>query len=222
MSLLCRWGRSSRALAGEELEQMRARSASVLIDVGTGDGRFVYRYAQQHPDVLCIGLDPVAENMDEVSRKSAGKRARPAVANALFVVASLEQLPSELAGIADHVTVNYPWGSLLRAVLGADAQSLAKLAALGRAGARLDIVLNASVFEDAEYCARLGVPRVTEELAARELAERLSAASIRLLRLHSPGELPPYRTSWGQRLVQGSGRTALWIEAELQGARANG
>ena len=40
--------------------------------------------------------------------------------NALFVVAAAERVPAELHGLADELTILFPWGSLLRGALALD------------------------------------------------------------------------------------------------------
>jgi len=106
---------------------------------------------------LHIGIDAVASAMAEASRRAAAKPARGGVDNALFLHASLEALPGALAGLADAITVNYPWGSLLRAAVMPDAVLLANLAALARPPATLDILINMQPLRDADYAARLGL-----------------------------------------------------------------
>jgi 16S rRNA (adenine(1408)-N(1))-methyltransferase len=202
-------------LTAEFLRSLVAPYAHCLVDVGTGDGRFVYREAAAHPETFCIGIDPVAEAMREISAKVAKKAARGGLPNALYLMDAAESLPGELAGIADRVTVNYPWGSLLRAVTIPDSQVVARLAALGKPGAAIEILLNASVFEDAEYCGRLGVVPVDPARAERELAPAFSLAGIELVgteEIEGPAE---HRTSWGQRLVRGSARRTLRLSGRI-------
>jgi 16S rRNA (adenine(1408)-N(1))-methyltransferase len=93
--------------------------------------------------------------MAEVSRRAAAKPARGGVGNTLFVQASLEGLPGALAGLADAITVNYPWSSLLRAVARPDAALLANLAGLAKPGATLDILINMQPLRDTDYAVRL-------------------------------------------------------------------
>jgi 16S rRNA (adenine(1408)-N(1))-methyltransferase len=124
--------------------------------LGTGDGRFVLDLARANPGAFHIGIDPVAEAMADVSRRAAAKPVRGGVGNALFVQASLEAMPGTLAGFADAITVNYPWGSLLRAVALPDPTLLANLAGLAKAGAMLDVLINMQPLRDAAYAARLG------------------------------------------------------------------
>jgi 16S rRNA (adenine(1408)-N(1))-methyltransferase len=89
----------------------------VVVDIGTGDGRFVLATARAEPRALVIGLDADASRMSEASRRAARKPGKGGLPNALFVVAAAESLPCELDGLVDAVTIQLPWGSLLRSVL---------------------------------------------------------------------------------------------------------
>ncbi len=48
--------------------------------------------------------------MADVSRRAAARPARGGVDHALFVQASVQVLPADLAGLPDAITGNYPWG----------------------------------------------------------------------------------------------------------------
>jgi 16S rRNA (adenine(1408)-N(1))-methyltransferase len=89
----------------------------VVVDIGTGDGRAVLARAAAEPRALVIGVDAAAAAMADASRRAA----RRGPANALFFAAGAEELPATpLAGRADLVSILFPWGSLLRGVLGLD------------------------------------------------------------------------------------------------------
>ena len=62
----------------------------VLIDLGTGDGRFVRHIATTSPDTFAIGIDLCADNLRKESRR--------APANALYLIASAYAPPPELRG----------------------------------------------------------------------------------------------------------------------------
>lgn len=191
--------------------------ARVLIDVGTGDGRFVYRWAGAHPDTLCIGIDPAAERMREVSHRASRKPARGGRPNALFLVASAEHLPDELTGLADRISINYPWASLFAALVLPDPRILAELRRLARPGAELVALLNQSVLDDRPYAERLGLPPLTDDRIEAELRPAYLAAgfSLREHRLldAAAGEAP-HHTSWGQHLTLGSGRRTRLVVAD--------
>ena len=81
--------------------------------------------------------------MIDSSRRAAAKAARGGRPNALFLVAAAETLPSELSGIAGGVTVNFPWGSLLRGVLAQDMPILEGLGRLLGPNGRLEAMVSA-------------------------------------------------------------------------------
>jgi 16S rRNA (adenine(1408)-N(1))-methyltransferase len=187
------------------LEQIAAPGcAEVAIDLGTGDGAYVVRTARAAPRRFVIGVDANADNLAEASRKAAGKPARGGLANALFVHASVEALPDELAGIAGHVTVLFPWGSLLRAVAGPDPAVLAGIRRLCRAGASLEVTLGYDAV-DAKGTAGLA-PLSRERLdddvlpAYREAGFAGAAAPL------GAGELRRCGTTWAARLAFGHER----------------
>jgi Putative methyltransferase len=137
-------GRARVRVAPEDMRQRARSAAGVHIDIGTGDGRHVYRMAREHPTGLFIGIDANAEALQQVSYRASRKPARGGLANAVFVHASLDDLPGVLAGLADRVTVFYPWGSLLRALVDADERPLTALAGLGKTGASFEARINRS------------------------------------------------------------------------------
>jgi 16S rRNA (adenine(1408)-N(1))-methyltransferase len=137
-------GRARLRIAAEELRERAQGASTVHIDVGTGDGRQIYRLDRRDPAALFIGVDANAEALQRVSYRASRKPARGGLANAVFVRAALNELPGGLAGLADRVTVCYPWGSLLRALVEPDARALAALAGLGRPGASFEARINRS------------------------------------------------------------------------------
>jgi 16S rRNA (adenine(1408)-N(1))-methyltransferase len=144
---------------------------------------------------------------------SARRAARAGIANLLFVQAAIETLPVELTGVADRITVNYPWGSLLRAVAAPDIGLLAAIAGTGRPGATFTLLVNMSVFDDAGYCARLGLPHPPILADAGAAVAAFGAAGLDVTAVVADLAVLPYKTSWGQRLVRGSRRRILRLDA---------
>jgi 16S rRNA (adenine(1408)-N(1))-methyltransferase len=189
--------------------------SAVHVDLGTGDGKFVLRAARAGPETLVVGVDALAEPMEEAARRAGAKPGRGGVPNALFVAADALSPPPALAARAALVTVNYPWGSLLRAVGGPEPAGLRAVAGLLRPAGRLVALLNASAAEDSAYADRLELPSLDGEHLERRLVPGWEAAGLAVLeaRFLPAGEDPPHRTSWGQRLVRGSGRETLLVSA---------
>src|SRR5262245_36825241 len=80
--------------------------------------------------------------MADASRRAARQPARGGLPNALFVVAAAESPPAELTGLADEIRILFPWGSLLRGVLGRDPRVACGITALARPGARVSAIVS--------------------------------------------------------------------------------
>jgi 16S rRNA (adenine(1408)-N(1))-methyltransferase len=208
-------GKRTVEVAAGEFAARVAAAEGVLVDLGCGDGRFAYREARARPGWLCVGVDAVAGNLERTSSRALRKPVRGGAPNLLLAVAAVEALPRELTGVADRLTVNLPWGSLLAGLVRPDAALLAAVAAVGRPGARLSIVFNFSVFEDADYCARMGLPAVGLDYVDRVLVPAYARAAVRVVGRELLAAGAPHRTAWGQRLVRGSRRRLLALEARV-------
>ena len=196
-----------------------AEHRDLHVDLGTGDGTFVLRSARAEPDAMHVGIDALEEPMAASIRRAASKPARGGVDNARFLVADATAPPAELAGRASLVTVNYPWGSLLRAVAAPEPGPLAAIAGLLRPGGRLVALLNLSAAEDSAYADRLDLPPLDDAHVRERLVPGWEAAGLEAVewRPLASGEEPPHRTTWGQRLVRGSGRETLLVSGVRSG-----
>jgi len=205
-------GKKLISASAESLETLRRRHRQCLIDVGTGDGRFPYRWAQEHPEDLAVGVDAVGDAMAKLAVKARRKPAKGGAPNLLLAVAAAETLPGPMAAWADHLCVNFPWGSLLSALVEPAPAILRRLAALGRPGCRFVILLNASIFQQEDYLERLGLPSLSEERAREELVPAYGRAGLEVQVIESFVGEAPHRTTWGQRLILGSARATLLLE----------
>ena len=93
-------------------EEIKKSEKGIIVDIGTGDGKFVYELAKEHPSRFIIGIDLSKENVRELSAKIYKKPSRGGLKNALFVLASAFDLPSELNNFVNQVFINFPWGRL--------------------------------------------------------------------------------------------------------------
>lgn len=159
-------GKQIEYVEPEDLGREAACYDRVIVDVGTGDGKFAYRQALANPRWLCIGADANAEALRETSVRAQRRPERGGAPNALFVRACISELPGGLEDVADEIHVNFPWGSLLQAVMGRRTDDrkrcppdprashelrscdLSSIARIGRCGARFYAVVNVSALED--------------------------------------------------------------------------
>jgi 16S rRNA (adenine(1408)-N(1))-methyltransferase len=187
-------GRMSHDIGLTELSERLAGYNQIRLDLGTGDGRFVRSMAEKHKDQFFIGVDACRENLRANSQRR--------LPNAIFVIASAQALPLELNGLASHITINFPWGSLLESLLNNDSCLVNGLLAITRPGAKMDIHLNAEALYTAGWTLESGADQIENNLNASGWRTK-SRSCIDSQVLHS---IP---TTWAKRLAFGRDSRAI-------------
>lgn len=200
------------------LAEHSRRYGSVELDIGTGDGRYVLDAARADPERLVIGVDAVAGNMVESARKASASTRKGGLENAVFFRGAAEQLPGPFADLADWVTINYPWGSLMRIVAEPDTDALRGIRASCKFGAGLRILLNYTVISDRPYLERLGLGALVDPVDNPSLSSAYEGAGFVVEGCQVFAGDPPVRTRWGRQLVRGAARQTLSIEATASAA----
>ena len=187
----------------------------VVIDIGTGDGLFVYQSARQNPNKFYIGIDPNVSPLKKISEKIHRKKSKGGASNVLFVNASVEELPQEFDGVADEVHVHFPWGSLLRAVAAGDVNILQNIRRMCADDGVLEIVIGIDPERDQAELNRLGLQSVTVQFIDETLVTHYREAGFRIV---ERGELrakdwPEFKTSWAKRLKGNENRPLIYVIA---------
>ncbi len=189
----------------------------MAIDLGTGDGRYVYRQALVRPDTLCIGVDATSENLADYSARVSKKPSRGGLPNALYVLANAESLTAELNARANAITINLPWSSLLAGLTRGDACLLASIARLARPGASLDIIINLAAFASPVPLELQALPVPTVEYALAVLKSRYAEFGIHIKHAKMLGkqEMAQIGSDWALRLAYGRAPLAVHIAASV-------
>src|SRR5687767_12442682 len=122
-------------------ESLRRTGKGVVIDIGTGDGRFVSAAARANPNKFYIGVDASAKALEKPSMRATRKPKKGGLPNAMFVQAAVEDLPDEFNGVADEIHIHFPWGSLLKAVATGGADVLASLRRIAAPDCLFEVVI---------------------------------------------------------------------------------
>ena len=151
-----------------------------------------------------VGIDANAAGLNDGFRRA--RRAK--LSNAIFVVASAESLPDELVGWAHEVRVQFPWGSLLEAILRGDRAVLDGVARMLRPEGKLRVLVSVVERDRVDALRRL------DERHAREVASRVADAGIGLVleacRVATPDDVAASHSTWAKRLGVGQSRPA-WL-----------
>jgi 16S rRNA (adenine(1408)-N(1))-methyltransferase len=178
----------------------------VIIDLGTGDGRAALTLAESQPRTLVIGIDADAASMAETSRRADRASAKGGRPNLLFVVAAAETPPHELLGLADEVRILFPWGSLLRGVLGGDERVARGIARLVRSGGHVSAIVSVTTRDGLGELAELDGAR----LAGIAAAVRCHGLRLTGTQQLNAEDVRATRSTWGRRLLSGATTRPVW------------
>jgi 16S rRNA (adenine(1408)-N(1))-methyltransferase len=190
-------GKSSLELDFNRFAQRIAGYNRIILDLGTGDGRYARYLAEEHPDDFVIGLDSCRENLRAHSRVK--------LPNLLFVIASVQGLSGELSGLVSNVTINFPWGSLLESLLAGDSKLMSGLASLSRSVTSIDLRLNGGALAEAGWSFEGGVDEIYNKLLQAEWQVKAPVPmDARALR--------SFPTTWAKRLAFGRDPRAMSLD----------
>jgi 16S rRNA (adenine(1408)-N(1))-methyltransferase len=204
--------------ANSSFDNLSSLTGGVIVDIGTGDGRFVYQCARQNPSKFYIGIDPNAKPLEKISMKATRKPAKGGAANLLFVEAAVENLPAELNKVADEIHIHFPWGSLLHAVATAELNILRSLRRTLVDGGLLEVVIGVDPERDRGEVERLGLREVSLDHITSVLVPRYASTglAIREKGRVAAGEWPHLKSSWARRLSGNDRRQVVYFIAEAQ------
>jgi 16S rRNA (adenine(1408)-N(1))-methyltransferase len=187
----------------------------IVVDIGTGDGLFVYQCAQKNSKKFYIGIDANPRPLEKISEKIHRKPAKGGLSNVLFIQSAVEELPPELNGVADEVHVHFPWGSLLGAMATGDGAVLNNLRRICSAGALLEVVIGLDPERDRTETERLGLPSLSITYIDSTLRPNYRVAGFEIFERGDilPSEWPKLQTSWAKRLQGNANRSLIYIIA---------
>ena len=190
-------GKKSLDLNFNDWKGRLANYNQIILDLGTGDGRYARSLAQAHADWFVIGVDSCRENLREHSQAK--------LQNLLFIIASAQDLPHELDGLVSHITINFPWGSLLESLLAADPKLIRGLKSISRTKASLNVRLNGGALAEAGKTLEAGTDKINYNLyqAGWQLEPPV---------LMDANALKKFPSTWAKRLAFGRDPRALVLK----------
>jgi 16S rRNA (adenine(1408)-N(1))-methyltransferase len=193
-------GRKSLDIYFDGWKDRLANYDRIVLDLGTGDGRYVRYLADRHPDWFVLGVDACRENLH--------KHSQAKLENMLFVIAEAQDLPRELTGWVSHITINFPWGSLLESLLRGDPALIAGLESIACSAASLDLRLNGGALAEAGTTLEAGAEKIHDNLLRAgwqvDCPAPIDAATLRA-----------FPTTWAKRLAFGRDPRAIRISGAL-------
>lgn len=189
-------GRKTREVDLNGFRKELASHDRVLLDLGTGDGRYARTLARRFPGWFIIGLDACRENLREHSQVK--------LKNLLFVIASAQSLPEEFGNSISHIAINFPWGSLLEGLLTGDPALMNGLESVAQRNATIDLRLNGGALAEAGSTLEAGAHTIYNNL-------RRAGWDMRAPLFMNHPELRAFPSTWAKRLAFGRDPRAILL-----------
>ncbi|MGN7613369.1 hypothetical protein ACQZV8_14935 [Magnetococcales bacterium HHB-1] len=183
-----------------------------LLDLGTGDGRFIYRFARENPDWFCLGVDAAIDNLKPISRKCYRNPKRGGAENVLFLQSDAFALSPALHHFAHWLTILFPWSSLLQGLVLEEKNFFGYLAQWIKPNGRLTLWINLHTFQEQMLREKMQLPLL--EVQEHLWIPQLKKAGFDHIACNRHKSDLPIKTTWGNRLSRGSQRESLNIEAK--------
>ncbi len=196
-------GNKTKEFSSGDLALFLKPNRPVAIDLGTGDGRFVYKNALKSLETLYIGVDPSEKQLAIYSKQAQKKK----LLNVLFIVSSVDALPIELTNLANTVYINLPWGRLLEAVVKVDSGMKDVINLLVPDG-NLEIVLGYDQSLEPTETARLHLPEINLTYINQHIIPKMQLLGFSLVESVTLEKdvIKQIDTTWAKKLAFGKER----------------
>jgi 16S rRNA (adenine(1408)-N(1))-methyltransferase len=176
----------------------------VEIDLGTGDGRYIYENAKTNPDTLLIGVDTLGKVMEAYSSKAQ----REKLTNAYFVVGHAEKFLTEFSNAANKIVINFPWGSLLGLCINPSKNFILELKRVLKPNGTVEMIFGYSAELEQQEVTRLNLPEITKEMLANQVVPKYLKEGFELMEITElfKDDLATTKSSWGKKLRFGKDR----------------
>ena len=175
--MITAYGNKTLNINKQELEAILKSFKQVVVDLGAGDGNYIFKEAQKNPDIFYIGIDPIQKQFDDTARKIIRKK----IKNIILATGSVENLPKEIYKTATQIYINMPWGSLLEKTVKPDNTFLENLISIFKKNTDCKLIIitgYSSEFEPTQTF-RLGLEQLDENFINNEILPKYCEAGFK-------------------------------------------
>ena len=201
----------------DSIDNITSQYNKIIIDLGTGNGKFVYEQAINNSDNFYIGMDPIADNIIDYYKKKKKSFKRYNLDNTMFLISAIENIPKELFDTVDEIYVNFPWGSLLEGIVKGDHTILKNIFLIGKSNAFIHFTFTYSSIYEAGEIERRGLPELSIEYINTILRNKFMEAGLDIVDygLLDENNLKSFGTLWSKRIYLGKDRVVYYIDSKV-------
>lgn len=215
-----------KILAGSRIEEIAAAEfeniikgyKALVMDIGTGEGEFVYKKAKQNPDVMYIGIDTSADFMRRYSLKACRKPERGGLRNLMYVIGNADALPDALTCTADIIYVNLPWGSLRDGIIKGEHEILSNIRKVSKTNASLEIYVGYSELYEKQKIESRRLPELSLSYLNSSLRAKYKGYGLNIVKatVLDNEDLKKLDTKWAKKLGFGKKRDIFYIKCKIE------
>lgn len=205
------YGNKTNEISKREYLDIINKFKHVHLDIGTGDGRFVYKSAKEDSNTMYIGIDPSETQLRIYSKKAQKDK----LANTLFIIGSIDVFPTEIFNTINSISIYFPWGSLLFNVVTLPNTFIDLLRNIcsNDKETNINIVFGYSPESEPSETQRLGLEDIDLEYIYKNLVPKLALNNFNIdcIKIFNRSDLKNIESSWGKKLTFGKDRPVFNI-----------
>jgi 16S rRNA (adenine(1408)-N(1))-methyltransferase len=196
-------GDKKQEIDKQSFENLCKKFEKAILDIGTGDGRFVLKNALKDKKNLYVGMDPAEKQLKISSKKVNRKR----LSNSLFILGSIENTPPELFSLIDKIFINLPWGTLLEKIVKSENSSVKNLYDLLKDEGEIEVIFGYLPELEPSETKRLDLPKISSEVDVQQIFSSFKKhfTIVEMLRINKK-DLGKLETTWAKKLKFGNDR----------------
>jgi len=196
-------GNKKQNINEKELENIFQSFRNTFLDIGTGDGRFIYENALKCPEDFFVGMDPAEKQLEIYSKKANRKKLK----NCLFVIGSIDNTPPELFSKIDKIFITLPWGTLLANVVKTKEVFVSTIDRLLKKDGSVEIIFGYLSDLEPSETKRLDLPDTENGFEINQILTPLREFfEIEEMKIMSKNEVGKLQTTWAKKLKFGKDR----------------
>ena len=207
-------GKKIKEISNEELIHMINKYKSVVLDIGTGQGEFIYKEGKKNLDTMYIGIDISADSMEEYSRKASKKAEKGGLENVIYILSDVENFTQGLCSVVDNIYINLPWGTLRDGVVKGESNILDGIRKVAKNEGVLTIYTTyCDLYESKEIQYR-ELPKLDIHYLSQVLGKKYKDKGIIMTDLSSLDneDLKNVPTKWARKLAFGRKREIFYMK----------
>lgn len=131
----------------------------LIIDLGTGQGSFVYFNALNNKNYFYVGLDSCGDSM----KKYAVKQYKNKIENLIYIIMNAQNLEDIFQNKFSEIYINLPWGTLLEGIFKEELRILHSISKISKSGCSLNICFSYEEKLEKFEIERRNLPVLNEE-----------------------------------------------------------